>query len=194
MHNVFTTDSFILDSREIGESNKFYRIFTKDLGLINATAQGVRGVKSKLKFALQDFSFAKISFVNGRDVWRITNAVPNENIFKVLLGDREKLIVFSNITSLVKKIVSGEERNKPLFDAICSSLSFLSRKNFVRKYIKEVECITVLRALHYLGHLGNSDSFGVFLSPSDWSIETLIKAKNQRAEIVKWINKSLKEM
>jgi len=55
MHHIHHTEGIILESRNFGEGGKYYSIFTRDLGMVYASAQGVRKMSSKLRFILQDF-------------------------------------------------------------------------------------------------------------------------------------------
>src|SRR5690349_10081885 len=74
MYSIITTEGFIIDSRPSGEAGKLLYIFTKDHGLVMATAQGIRLEKSKLRYFIQDYSFGVYSFVKGKEYWRLTNA------------------------------------------------------------------------------------------------------------------------
>ncbi len=49
-------------------------IFTRELGLVRATAQGIRLEKSKLRYSSQLYSFGIFSFVHGKEFWRLTSA------------------------------------------------------------------------------------------------------------------------
>ncbi len=57
MHHIYHTEGIILGSKNYGEAGKYYSIFTRDLGMIYASAQGVRKMSSKLRFILQDFAY-----------------------------------------------------------------------------------------------------------------------------------------
>ncbi len=74
MHHIYHTEGIILGSKAYGEAGKCYYIFTKDLGMIFASAQGVRKISSKLRYVLQDFSYIKLDLVRGKDFWRLTSA------------------------------------------------------------------------------------------------------------------------
>jgi recombinational DNA repair protein (RecF pathway) len=74
MYTIHTTPGFIIGSRPSGEAGKLLSIFTQDLGLIRATAQGIRFEKSKLRPFIQDYSVGIFSFVRGKEFWRLTSA------------------------------------------------------------------------------------------------------------------------
>ena len=68
MHHKFHTDALIVGSAVFGEANKVYELFTRDFGMIRASAQGVRLAKSKLKYALQDLSYVRVDLVQGKGI------------------------------------------------------------------------------------------------------------------------------
>src|SRR3989338_4347951 len=74
MNPIHTTPGFIIASRPYGETGKILSIFTRDIGLVGAVAQGIRLEKSKLRYHTQDYSFGTFSFVRGRELWRLTDA------------------------------------------------------------------------------------------------------------------------
>ena len=100
MHHIYHTEGIILGSRNFGETGKYYSIFTRDLGMISASAQGVRKMSSKLRFVLQDFAYLKIDLVKGKDFWRITNVGKTNKLEK--LSKPEIFEVFINVSKLLK--------------------------------------------------------------------------------------------
>ena len=83
LHHIYHTEGFVLSGQSVGEANKYFRIFTKDFGMVGAMAQGIRLLQSKLRYSLQDYSYSKISLVRGKQVWRIVGAI-KEKIFTSL--------------------------------------------------------------------------------------------------------------
>ena len=110
-HHIYHTQGFILSSRNVGEANRVLTVFTRELGLIRAVVQGVRLGKSKLKFALQDFSFANIDFVKGREVWRITSA-KNITSFPLARVDKNSLVLITRISNLLERFSGPEIPNE----------------------------------------------------------------------------------
>ena len=105
MHHIYHTEGIILGSGNFGETGKYYSVFTRDLGLVFASAQGVRKMSSKLRFVLQDFAYLKIDLVKGRDFWRITNVSKTNKLEK--LQEPEILKVFASISKLLKRLLAG---------------------------------------------------------------------------------------
>ncbi len=190
MHHIYHTEGIILGSRSYGETGKYYHIFTKDLGMIRASAQGVRKMSSKLRFVLQDFSYIKIDLVRGRDFWRVTSASKTnklENIKNNIL----KREIMANLAVLIKRLLSGEESNEILFQDVLLGLYLIEEKN-LKEDIKNTEAILVLRMLYHLGYVALNDSITELIK-SEFDYSLLLKAEGKRKEILKEINKALKE-
>src|SRR3989344_112639 len=126
MHHIYHTEGVILGSRNSGEAGKHYYIFTRDLGMIYASAQGVRKMSSKLRFVLQDFAYLKIDLVQGKDFWRVTTA-SKTNLLEKISKQSENLRVFANIARLLKRLLSGVEPNEVLFADLIRGLSVLEK-------------------------------------------------------------------
>ena len=126
MHHIYHTEGIILGSRSYGEAGKYYYIFTRDLGMIHASAQGVRKMSSKLRYILQDYSYVKVDLVKGKDFWRVTSA-SKTNLLENLCTKKEAYLVFVNVAKLLKKLLAGEESNVNLFNDLLNGLSMLEK-------------------------------------------------------------------
>ena len=189
MHHIYHTEGIILDSKNYGETGKYYAIFTRDLGMIYASAQGVRKMSSKLRFILQDFSYVKFDFVRGKNFWRITSA-SKTNKLEAIKKDKQKLVVYSNISNLLKRLLAGEEPNQELFGNILEGLSFLEHSP--KNDVEDIEMVIVLRILNSLGYIGNSEDLqDIILSPLEEDL--ILKSKEKRKKIFFEINRALKE-
>ena len=189
MHHIHHTEGIILSSKNYGETGKYYAVFTRDLGMIYAGAQGVRKMSSKLRFVLQDFSYVNMDFVRGKDFWRITSA-SKTNKLDSLKKDKEKLKIFSNVATLLKRLLAGEDQNKALFEDLLEGLFFLEKKNC--DLSEDIEATIVLRILNSLGYIGSSNEFkDVIETPFGDSLLALSLKKRKR--IFAEINRALKE-
>ncbi len=117
MHHKFHTDAFVVGSTPFGEANKIYELFTRDFGMIRASAQGVRLAKSKLKYALQDMSYVRIDLVQGKEFWRITSATHIQQ-FPDDIKNKKQLYLSSRMTQIVSRLCGGEESHPVLFEEI----------------------------------------------------------------------------
>ncbi len=133
----------MLSGRGFHEADRIYSILTRELGLIRASAIGVRKETSKLRGALEPFSLSEISLVRGKEYWRVTSAQFIEK--------------FANATSIAKplslleKLVQGESAHPELFDAIEKFASLYKGGD------KEFEIRFVAIILFHLGYLKEVD-------------------------------------
>lgn len=189
MHHIYHTEGIILGSGDFGETGKYYSVFTRDLGMIYASAQGVRKMSSKLRFILQDFSYLKIDLVRGKDFWRITSASKTNKLEK--LSQPETFEVFINISKLLKRLLAGEDPNRDLFADLINGLAVLE-KSKTKEELRNVEAIIVLRILNNLGYIGGNEMLKDFIK-SPFEEDLVFKASENRTKILHQINKALKE-
>ncbi len=184
MHTVYTTEGFVLKSLNFGEANKCYFILTKDFGLVKATAQGVRLLKSKLRYNLDDLSAVQISMVRGKDIWRITSAHAKTKLNHPII-----LPIFS----LLLRLLHGEERNDFLYETIKEGISFLDSQKLSSEQLSNLECILALRILSSLGYIGNLGDFNKFTESPYFTVELLSTMSAIKTRAILEINRSLKE-
>ncbi|MFA6257683.1 MAG: DNA repair protein RecO [Candidatus Paceibacterota bacterium] len=189
MHHIYHTEGLILGSKNSGEAGKYYYIFTRDLGMVYATAQGVRKMSSKLRFVLQDFAYIKIDLVQGVNLWRITSA-SKTNMLGQLTKNSGTFEVFSNITKLLKRLLAGIEPNEALFVDLINGLTILEKAK--KEDLRNIEAIIVLRILNNLGYVGESETLQN-LTKSPFEENLVFEISKSRPEVLHQINKALKE-
>ena len=182
MHHIYHTKSFVIGSYNRGEANKILVLYTREMGLVRAVAQGIRLNKSKLRFGLQDFSYASVDLVRGRDIWRVTSGSTITS-FPFARSQRQPLILIARISRLIERLCDGEEANEKIFDDFIQAFS-ASRE--------ALELHLVLRIMNTLGYIGESEILADYLA-SDFNsskIESLLKEKQS---IIAHINRALNE-
>lgn len=189
MHHIYHTEGIILGSKNYGEAGKYFYIFTRDLGMIYASAQGVRKMSSKLRYVLQDFSYINVDLVRGRDFWRVTSA-SKTNMLENLIQRKETLEVFASIARLLRRLLAGEDKNEILFQDLVKGLGVLEKTN-TKEEVRNVEVLLVLRILHHLGYVGSSEIEDECISP--FGSDLVFEISKKRAKILNHINKALRE-
>src|SRR3990167_2163827 len=190
MHHIYHTEGIILGSRNYGEAGKYYSIFTRDLGMVYASAQGVRRMSSKLRFVLQDFAYLKIDLVQGKDFWRVTNA-SKTNLLEQLSKNSGTFEVFSNIANLLKRLLAGVEPNEALFVDLIKGLAVLERTK-IKEDLRNIEAIIVLRILDNLGYIGSNEMLQKLVK-SPFEENLIFEVSKSRTQVLHQINKALKE-
>ena len=195
-HHIYHTKGIVIEAINVREANKTYWIFTRDLGMVLATAQGVRLHASKLRFSLQPLSVAEISLVRGRAGWRVVNAREISNVYWQIKDVPQSVAMSSRVLKLVRRLVTGEEKNEMLFDRLSEGLMYLSGgaggAQLTTKQIMNLEFILLLQVLYTLGY---------FAPPTEllWCINDPLSSEmieNMSAfsrEAIAHINTSIKE-
>ncbi len=187
-HHIYQTEAFVIRGSNVGEANRFFFIFTKELGMVMASAQGIRLLKSKLRYSLQDFSRSNVSLVRGKNGWKITSASEIQNFYRIFEEEPQKLQLVVRSFSLLKHLLAGEEKNTELFVLFEGAFQFLKELSLAQ--LKNFECLFVLRTLANLGYFGQ-EKFERFVNTSDWSVAFLDELEPLRREALAEINKSL---
>ena len=186
-HTTYTTPAYVLSVRNVGEANRLFTLLTRDFGTLSATAQSIRLEKSKLRFALQRFSFAEVSLVRGKGGWRITNAYSQNNIFFYTDPLRQRIVIDS--TELLRRLIVGEAPDENLFSIVSDGYMALSKLE--EEQLQPFELVLVSKILSTLGYGGESGILEEFERGhvSSESLRTL--ALEKRSLVVREINRAL---
>ncbi len=192
MHHIHHTNALILGSRNRGEANRVFTLLTREMGLIHAVAQGVRLNKSKLRYALTDYSYAKIDLVRGKEVWRITSATPVTS-FPSIRRNLKGLHLMASISKLLRRLIRGEaEAHESIFDDTLTAYQFLETQEENSHTYEVVELSLVLRILKMLGYIGNS-TFADEYTSAPFDPNAIDVARFEKKTILFEINRALRE-
>ncbi len=194
MHAIHTTPGFVIDSRPHGEAGKLLSLFTRDYGLIFASAQGIRLERSKLRYHTQEYSFGTFSLVRGKEYWRLTSAMPDTDprIARIPRIETQQLI--ARLALLLKRLLHGEEPHPELFSIVESCAQFLSENEAISiEQSKTLESLTVFRMLHALGYIGKDTDLSEIMNSNDLNVAMLDSLAGKRVALNQHINKALRE-
>jgi len=187
---MYSTDGIVLKCTPFGEANVLVYVLTHDLGLILGRAQAARLTHSKLRFALQEYSYLSISCIKGKNGWKITNAVEKNNFY--FDAPLEARAVIAHIVALILKMIPGEEPHPEIFQTVQTGFSFLS--SIEKNNIQNFECLSVLRILYHLGYVDKNAETEKFLADThEWTVPLLELVGKSRLALVSIINKGLSE-
>lgn len=185
MHHIHHTNAFVISHKDLGEANRLYTIFTKELGMVIATAQGVRKMSSKLRFTLQSGSHVKIDFVRGKEMWRITSAQPIESLDT---KDTSRIIVWNRILGLLARLTQGEESHPQVFSHIFNF--FENIKNINEEDLANFEIICFIKLLFSFGYWEIIEGDELIVT-SSYNKEIFDLINKKRVVLVSRINNSL---
>ncbi len=149
-----------MSQRALREADRVYSILTEELGLVRATATGVRKGHSKLRGLLEPLSLSSVSLVRGKEFWRITSS----ELIKKIDSSEEIL----RPLALLEKLVQGEAPNPELFKAV---------EKIILDKEKHGETFEIHFVAHILFHLGYLKEGDLVLPKKE-----MIKAINQGLE------------
>jgi recombinational DNA repair protein (RecF pathway) len=169
--------------------------------MIFASAQGVRLSTSKLRFSLQPLSIAEVSLVRGRSFWRVVNAREISNIYWRIKDIPQSVAMSSRVLKLVRRLVTGEEKNEALFDRLFQGLMYLAGGTGAAGSVGNLPTTREVMNLEFILLLQVLYTLGYFAPPTDllWCINDVLSAEmieNMsvfRSEAILHINESIKE-
>jgi len=146
-YQTYITEAIVCGSRASNTSDGVFLLFTRDAGMIHAHARSVREEKSKHRYALQPFSYLRITLVRGKGGWRIIGTESIQNFYSET-STREARSFLRNTTILLRRVMRGETAHPEIFDdIICANMQ--SNKQNPEK----LEQILFLRTLNTLGYV-----------------------------------------
>lgn len=148
MYEKYTTSAFIIASHPSGEADKKLILYTKDFGMITGILTGVRNQKSKFKGFTEVGIHIEVTLVKGKHIWRITDVVAGQK-FKI---QRPNQKTFLRILTVLRQLVTGQEKNEALFGALLSVFDFLERKQYSQTILESLFDLAILRILSCLGY------------------------------------------
>lgn len=170
-YQTYTTEALICGSRAHNTSDKSFLLFTRDAGMLYATARSVREERSKQRCALQDFSLVRISLVRGKAGWRIGSVENEQNTF-TLASSRSARSGVLRIVQLLRQFVHGEESHPALYADVRRALAAINDGIADPHQVAEV---FALRLLHKLGYIHVTETLQPFVAEDEWTMraETL---------------------
>ena len=196
-HHIYHTKGIVIESFDVKEANKSYWIFTRDLGMVVAAAQGVRLSASKLRFSLQPLSLVDVSLVRGRAYWRVVNAREISNVYWCIKNTPASVAMISRVLRLLRRLVTGEEKNEILFDKIFDGLMYLAGAAPadaapLTPQIINLEFILLLQILYNLGYFAPPTEL-LWCINDPLSTEMIASMSTFRLKAAALINSSIKE-
>ena len=177
-YKTYTTEAIVCGSRMNNTSDKSFLLFTRDAGMLWATAKSVREERSKQRFALQDFSLMKVSLIRGKSGWRIGSAESEINFFSRSI-EKERRTAVTQLIRLLRQFLHGEVTHLDLFADTKEVLLRLTSAE--TKDIERLSAIYTLRLLHRLGYVANEVDLSEYLTNQAWWELPPLPAKAQKA-------------
>jgi len=159
---TYTTQAIVCGTYDRNTTDRSYRLFTRELGMLYASARSVRRESSKQRQALQDFSLIKVSLVKGKAGWKIGSVSEQQNYYHRAVNQAARGSVVK-VVRLIRRFITGEEMHPDLFDECTAALDF-----FVGDCVQRLgyERVLTQRLLAQLGYIKTSDVPEMFIDVS----------------------------
>lgn len=143
---TYTTQGIILRRRDFNEDDCFYSIYTQDHGKIEAVAQGVRKIRSKLAAHLEPLCLGEFMFANGRQIERLIQARLLEN-FGAIKKDLQLLGQAGYLADVTDLLTKQGEKEARIFELLRGFFAILNQN----RPAANLEQIFVVKLLQFLG-------------------------------------------
>lgn len=132
-------NGIVLNSREIGEADRVYTIFTLEAGKIRVLGKGVRKINAKLAGFLEPLIWAEIFVSRGKGLGQISGSL-TENSFPAIRSNWELLKSVFEIFKLVDKLTPEQQKEGKAFNLLLGYLETLEKLSG-----EKTEKITILK-------------------------------------------------
>jgi len=187
MYRKYHTEAIVLSSRESGENDRAFALYTRDFGLVRARASAVRTEGSKMRYALQSYAVAGVSLVRGKRGWRIAGATAQRGA----AGSVESLFAIARIAALALRLVQGEEKNEYLFIALSEAHQALMHRACEAQGMIELVCVA--RVLYALGYLSDEALQTALFTHTAYTGESLLEAETMKDSLLSSVNRAIRE-
>lgn len=178
-HRMYTTEAIVCGSKNSYTSDCSYLLFTKEMGMLWASARSVRMEKSKQRYALVDFSIIRVSLVKGKGGWRIGSVEAVSNPF-MEARQRSCRAGVAAVIKLLRRFVQGEESHPSIFRDAVMALSCIAAADTDDGV--DLQDQFTLRTLNTLGYIAPHNSYRELIENSDpWSVPQKISREAHRA-------------
>jgi DNA repair protein RecO (recombination protein O) len=113
--------AIILSSRDIGEFDRIYTLYTRELGLVRAVGRGVRKVSARLAGHLEPGTLSEVYIARSRGMGQITSAITLDE-FEAIKNEFELLSNILEIFRFFGKNFSEDEKDERIFDLLAEFL------------------------------------------------------------------------
>lgn len=124
---MYHTDAIILKRIEWGEADLLVTALTRDFGKIRLLAQGARKHGAKLQGHIEPGSCSSISFVIGRNGYRITTARLDEPFFSIRSSLSKLRVRDGILQTLDQNLFEDRDGSGELFRIVTGALDLIRR-------------------------------------------------------------------
>lgn len=142
----------ILSKFDVGEADRLYVIYTREIGKIRAKAVGVRKPGAKLAASLENFTLSDITVVKKQGIGKITGSIV-ENSFPNIKNNLDALAAVFEALKIFDRLISQEEKDEKVFALLLEFLEALDAiKNGGKEKVEILNQGFIFKLLDSLGY------------------------------------------
>ena len=171
-YHTYTTEALVCGSFLHNTADKVFLLFTREMGMLYATAKSVREERSKQRFALQDFSLIRVSLIKGKQGWKVGSVEAKTNYFTQADNRLARGSVVT-IFKTLRRFIHGEESLPTLFDFCLLALEEMNKVKDERLFWDLIVQLKILSELGYVdeGSIPKDFRGAVFSELGNFKIE-----------------------
>ncbi len=176
----------MVSARGSGEADRLYLFYTRDFGMIFASARSIRSMKSKLRPHIMPGALLSLTLLKSKSRWMLLEAAA---IGDKLSSKSAEYKTFLKLLLTLKTLAFGEERNESLFESMLGAYNYLLTVKDAD--LASLECLAMIKILHALGY-GEPKNDNNYQN-AEFSKDVLAKVATERPKLISSINKALQE-
>lgn len=169
-HHIYHTTGLIVGLKPKGETDLLLKVFTRDFGMVVATAQGARKMVSKNRFGLRLYAVPEFDLIKTRESFRVGAVRPEP-----YAPGRAETLVRAKVSAILARFVVSDEPHEKLFDDV---LELFKKQN------KDIDILAMVVILENLGYWYSTENDKKFINGADLSVQ-------EKVEIINRINESV---
>ena len=144
---LLKTTGVVIRQTKVKDNDLIITIFTKDFGVIRASARGARGFKNQRAAGTSLFAYSEFVLMPGRYLYRVQSCDLIESFYS-LTTNIERLAFATYIADLTGYTVQEEEGTERLLSLFLNTFYLFARWG---GELRTVKCVYELKLLEYLG-------------------------------------------
>ena len=119
-------EAVVISHRDFGEADRFIRLFSRELGKIDAIAKGVRKAGSRKAAHLEPFTHVALVLARGQSAWIITQA-DMLTAFNAIRDDLRKTAQAAYVVELADRLTAQDQADSTVFRLVLETLRRLDK-------------------------------------------------------------------
>ena len=144
---LIKTDGVVLKRTNVGDNDVILTVFTDRMGVVQASAKGVKSLKSRLAAGSALFTYAEFVLKPGRSMYSVSSCEPKESFYS-LSTNIERLAFATYIADLTAYAVREEVPDERLLSLLLNTLYLFANS---QRDLKIIKCVYELKLLSYIG-------------------------------------------